>query len=84
MRYLLAATDALNLLRTLARTLPTVDVEVEVRDPKDAPVIAAAVAGRTDVIVTGDHDLLDDAELRAWLTDRGIEVLTPAELVDRL
>jgi putative PIN family toxin of toxin-antitoxin system len=84
MRYLLAATDALDLLRTLARTLPTVDVEVEVRDPKDAPVIAAAVAGRADVIVTGDRDLLDDAELRAWLTDRGIEVLTPAELVDRL
>jgi putative PIN family toxin of toxin-antitoxin system len=84
MRYLLAATDALDLLRTLARTLPTVDVEVEVRDPKDAPVIAAAVAGRADVIVTCDRDLLDDAELRAWLTDRGIEVLTPAELVDRL
>jgi predicted nucleic acid-binding protein len=83
MRYLLAATDALDLLRTLARTLPTVDVEVEVRDP-NAPVIAAAVAGRADVIVTGDRDLLDDAELRAWLTDRGIEVLTPAELVDRL
>jgi putative PIN family toxin of toxin-antitoxin system len=84
MRYLLAATDALDLLRTLARTLPTVDVEVEVRDPKDAPVIAAAVAGRADVIVTGDRDLLDDAGLRTWLTDRGIEVLTPAELVDRL
>lgn len=84
MRYLLAATDARDLLRTLARTLPTVDVEVEVRDPKDAPVIAAAVAGRADVIVTGDRDLLGDAGLRAWLTDPGIEALTPAELVDRL
>ena len=57
---------------------------MEVRDPKDAPVIAAAVAGRADVIVTGDRDLLGDAGLRAWLTDPGIEALTPAELVDRL
>jgi putative PIN family toxin of toxin-antitoxin system len=82
--YLLAATDALDLLRTVARTLPTVDIEVDIRDPNDAPVIATAVAGRADAIVTGDGDLLDDAELRAWLTDRSIEVLTPAELVDRL
>lgn len=82
--YRLAATDALDLLRTLARTLPTVDVDVDIRDPNDAPVIAAAVAGRADAIVTGDGELLDDAELRAWLTERGVAVLTPAELVDRL
>ena len=28
------------------------------RDPKDLPVLAAAVAGRVDAIVTGDGDLL--------------------------
>jgi putative PIN family toxin of toxin-antitoxin system len=83
-QYDLATTHAFDLLRTFARTLPTVELDVEARDPDDAPVVAAAVAGRADAIVTGDGDLLDDAELRAWLRERGVEVLTPAELLDRL
>jgi putative PIN family toxin of toxin-antitoxin system len=83
-RYDLAPTDALDLLRTLARTLPTVDLEVEVRDPDDAPVVAAAVAGRADAIVTGDTDLLDDEDLREWLADRGIRLLSPRALLDEL
>jgi putative PIN family toxin of toxin-antitoxin system len=29
------------------------------RDPKDAPVLATATAGRADYIVSEDHDLLD-------------------------
>jgi len=36
------------------------------------------------VIVTGDRDLLDDAALVAWLLERGVEVVTPAELIERL
>jgi putative PIN family toxin of toxin-antitoxin system len=83
-RYDLATTDAFDLLRTLARTLPTVELDVEVRDPDDAAVVVAVVAGRADAIVTGGGDLLDDAELRAWLRERSVEVLTPAELFDRL
>jgi predicted nucleic acid-binding protein len=42
-------------------------------------VIAAALAGRAPVIVTGDRDLLADADLAAWLAVRGIVVMTPAE-----
>lgn len=83
-RYQLAANDVLDLLRTLARTLPTVDVGTDIRDPGDAPVVAAAVAGRADAIVTGDADLLDDAELRDWLTERGVRLLSPRELIDEL
>jgi putative PIN family toxin of toxin-antitoxin system len=79
-RYHLAATDVLDLLQMLARTLPTVDVRVELRDPDDAPVGAAAVAGRADVVVTGDADLLANEELRDWLSERGVRVLTPREL----
>jgi putative PIN family toxin of toxin-antitoxin system len=83
-RYQLAANDVLDLLRTLARTLPTVDVGTDIRDPDDAPVVAAAVAGRADAIVTGDADLLDDAELRDWLTEQGVRLLSPRELLDEL
>jgi putative PIN family toxin of toxin-antitoxin system len=31
---------------------------LEVRDPKDTPFLAAALAGRADYLVTGDQDLL--------------------------
>ena len=82
--YRLAANDVLDLLRTLARTLPTVDVGTDIRDPADAPVVAAAVAGRADAVVTGDADLLDDADLRDWLAARGVRLLSPRELLDEL
>jgi predicted nucleic acid-binding protein len=68
----------------LAPLLPTVDVDVEIRDPGDAPVVAAAIEGRADAIVTGDRDLLDDASLVEWLTRHGIEVLTPSALMLRV
>lgn len=60
------------------------DVAIPRRDPGDRIVVEAAVAGRAEAIVTGDRDLLDDVELVAWLTVRGIEVITPAELTRRL
>jgi putative PIN family toxin of toxin-antitoxin system len=34
------------------------DVPLPVRDPKDAQLIAAALAGSADYLVTGDNDLL--------------------------
>jgi predicted nucleic acid-binding protein len=47
------------------------------------PWSRAAVAGHADAIVTGDADLLDDEPLTSWLAERGIEILTPSELVQR-
>jgi predicted nucleic acid-binding protein len=76
--------DVVAVLSYLAPLLPAVEVDLHLRDPRDVPVVAAAVAGRADAIVTGDRDLLDDAELLGWLSERGVEVLTPAELVDRV
>ena len=32
-------------------------IAVRIRDPKDRPILAAAVAGAADVLVTGDEDL---------------------------
>lgn len=64
--------------------LPEVVIEVGVRDASDRIVISAAVAGRAHAIVTGDHGFLDDADLLDWLQERGIEVLTPAQMLSRI
>ncbi len=37
-------------------------LDLAVRDPDDQWVLASAVAGRADVLVTGDQDLLDLAD----------------------
>jgi putative PIN family toxin of toxin-antitoxin system len=61
--------------------MPGVGIEAVLRDVDDRIVVEAAVTGAADEIVTGDKDLIDDADVVAWLTDRGISVLTPAELL---
>jgi putative PIN family toxin of toxin-antitoxin system len=38
---------------------PSKPSEIEVRDPDDRWILATAVAGRVDILVTGDRDLLD-------------------------
>jgi uncharacterized protein len=40
---------------------PRTPSDLEVRDPDDRWVLASAIAGRADVLVTGDRDLLDVA-----------------------
>jgi putative PIN family toxin of toxin-antitoxin system len=47
------------------------------RDPRDNKFLEVAVHGRADVIVTGDADLL------ALHPFRGIEILTPADYLER-
>jgi uncharacterized protein len=44
------------------------------RDPKDAPVLAAAIDGHANAIVTGDADLRADDGLRAEMAKYGIEI----------
>jgi uncharacterized protein len=38
---------------------PAIALEIKLRDPDDKWVLASAVAGGSDVLVTGDKDLLD-------------------------
>jgi uncharacterized protein len=38
---------------------PAVALEIKLRDPDDKWVLASAIAGGADVLVTGDKDLLD-------------------------
>lgn len=71
-------------LLLLAPFLPEVEFSLPVRDPKDARVVASALDGGAEVIVTGDGDLLDDAPLRSLLAEKGIAVESPAEFLRRL
>jgi len=68
----------------LSPLLPDVDGPVPGRDAGDARVVSSAFASAAHALVTGDGDILDDAPLRALLAEKGIEVLTPAELLRRL
>jgi putative PIN family toxin of toxin-antitoxin system len=52
--------------------------EDECRDPDDLFILATAVAGKADCIVTGDKDLLDLGEYQ------GIAILTPRRFWERL
>lgn len=80
-RYEIEQQDIEDVFRLLAPALPRADVDVPIRDPDDAPVVAAALAGDADIIVTGDEHFLADAKLQAWLDERGVRVLRPAALV---
>ena len=46
--------------------------DVSVRDPDDVWVLASALVGEAEVLVTGDHDLLE-------LTDPPLPVLSPRQ-----
>lgn len=45
-------------LEAAPRIDPSLAVPVPVRDPKDIPILAAALGGDADYLVTGDADLL--------------------------
>jgi uncharacterized protein len=67
-RYSLEPQNVQDLLKLLsARAVVAAEnhtVSAALRDPKDNPILAAAVAGQADYLVTGDHDLLDLGRFR--------------------
>lgn len=67
------------LLRQEARVVAALaTLDVKVRDPSDVPVLAEAVAGGAQVLVTGDRDLLE-------IPDRlPVAILSPRGLWERL
>ena len=67
-----------SLLDLLHPVFPREDVSVIEEDPDDNLVLACAAEAGADCIVSGNGHLL---QLRRY---RGIEILTPAELLDRL
>lgn len=45
------------------------------RDPKDLPVLATAIDGEAQIIVSGDNDLRADDDLRTVMATYGIRLL---------
>lgn len=76
--------NVVEVLLLIAPMLPEVESTVPIRDPDDAPVLASALESGADAIVTGDHDLLDDAGLITLLAEKGIAVESPAAFLRRL
>ena len=54
------------------------------RDPGDAALIATAVGGRVDYLVTADLDLLDDPSLIVDLANRGVRVVHASDFLSHL
>ena len=83
-RYGITEQDVQDVLVLLAPFLPSVETEAPVRDPDDRPVVSTALTARAEMIVTDDKDLAEARTPGKWLAQRGIVVLTPAELLDQL
>lgn len=54
------------------------------RDPKDEPVLATAIDGHADAIVTGDDDLRADDQLRQEMLAFGVQLWGTQSLLDAL
>lgn len=71
--------DVTTYLRDIAETVKPDHINTSAcRDKHDLPVIGTATKGNVDFIVTGDADLL------ALKSYRGIDIITPRELWNRL
>ncbi|HBB86830.1 MAG TPA: putative toxin-antitoxin system toxin component, PIN family [Blastocatellia bacterium] len=70
------ADEAVALLRSRMRVVTPAELERKVcRDPDDDNVLALAVSGECDCIITGDQDLL---VIKAY---EGIDILTPRDFI---
>lgn len=71
-------------IRSRADWVEVVTVPPSCRDPKDLPVLATAIDGKADIIVSGDDDLRADDGLRATMAARGIQLLGVNSFLSRL
>lgn len=68
------ARSLLEQLRWRGTLVAPTTVPPRCRDPRDHPVLAAAIDGRANAIVTGDADLRSDDRLRSDMAHYGVQV----------
>jgi uncharacterized protein len=73
-----------NQLKSRADWIEVVTVPPTCRDVKDLPVLATAIDGKANIIVSGDNDLRADDKLRAAMASQGIQLLGVNSFLDRL
>ncbi|HZF13281.1 MAG TPA: putative toxin-antitoxin system toxin component, PIN family [Thermoanaerobaculia bacterium] len=61
-------------LRWRAQWVEATAIPPRCRDPKDHPVLATAISGHADAIVSGDGDLRADGELRQQMLEHGVKI----------
>lgn len=71
-------------MRSRAEIVELKTIPPRCRDPKDHPVLATAIDGQANAIVTGDDDLRADDELRNAMTDYGVQLWGVQSLLDAL
>jgi uncharacterized protein len=71
-------------LRYRADWVEVVTVPPHCRDPKDLPVLATALDGSADIIVSGDDDLRADDLLRTMMASQGVQLLGVTSFLSRL
>jgi len=75
-RSLVTVDATINSIRAMANIVLPADVpEGSIRDPKDRIILACAIGGQADFMVSGDKDLND---LNVY---EGIPILTPAQFL---
>ena len=67
-------TTLLEQLRWRSQWVEATAVPPRCRDPKDHPVLATALSGNADAIVSGDGDLRADDDLRQQMLERGVQI----------
>jgi putative PIN family toxin of toxin-antitoxin system len=71
-------------MRVIGEMVPVTGSLSICRDPKDDVVIETAVAGRADMLASGDRDLANDPTIAAALAGLGCRVLTAAQFAQEL
>lgn len=77
LRRRIDSTDANDLLELIAWSGERVELKTippRCRDPKDHPVLATAIDGNADAIVSGDDDLRADDALRSAMAEYGVQL----------
>jgi predicted nucleic acid-binding protein len=84
LRVLIPVEDSDKLLELICHQAVIVYPDVQpplCRDPDDYPVLAAAIAGKADYLVSGDDDLRDDPRLKAEMAELGVEIISVPEFL---